>query len=787
MPMILRTRSAILLVVLSLLTGIPVFAQMETATLSGVIQDPKGAIVPDVEVVATRIETGTFITSKTNGAGIYFFTGLVPGHYHLTVRKPGFKEIAIKEFELHVQDKLEQNFSLEIGSVSETVTVDGNSPLVNTTDASVGTVVDRRFVESTPLNGRSFQDLISMTPGVVTQNPSTGSFNGQNGDFSVNGQRTEANYYTVDGVSANVSAGLGFGSFVGSNSAASGSLAAGTALGTTQSLVSVDALQEFRVQSSTYSAEYGRAPGGQFSLVTRSGTNDLHGTLFDYFRNDFFDANDWFSNLLGKPISAIRQNDFGWTLGCPVWVPRLYQGKDKTFFFFSYEGLRLVQPQAASTNQLVPDMFMRQQAPAALQPILNAFSLPNGKDFGTAAAPNLAQFIQSFSVPSNIDSTSIRVDHTFGPKLSLFFRFADTPTSTQSRGGSFTPSALTTTSFNTQTYTLGVVSQLSARANNDFRLGYARSDAKVGGALDNFGGAAPIDLASAMGASAAASPSSEISIIIPGAGSSVLQVPNSSNRLRQWNVVDTFSLALGRHQLRLGFDYRRIVSPNNPASPQTIAVYVGAQSLINNSATVSAVINSLSVTPIFNETAAFAQDEWRVAPRLNVSLGLRWEVDPPPHGANGNDAYTLFGSVSNPSSLTLAPRGTPLWRTTWYNFAPRLGFAWSARNNPGWETVVRAGGGAFFDTNNQTAAEGFSGLGFGAIGIYFGASLPLTPAQLGITPSVTAPLNSNVYFFPAHLQLPYTLQWNVAVAEHRSQKSDLTSNRFGEFRCQRVN
>src|SRR5258706_13680328 len=156
MPTTLRMRSIFRFVVIILLVGVPAFAQMETATLSGVISDPNGRVVPDVEVSATRIETGTAVTTKTNAAGVYFFTGLMPGHYHLMVRKPGFKEIAIKEFELYVQDKLEQNFSLEIGSVSETVTVSANGLNVNTTDASVSTVIDREFVERLPLNGRSF-------------------------------------------------------------------------------------------------------------------------------------------------------------------------------------------------------------------------------------------------------------------------------------------------------------------------------------------------------------------------------------------------------------------------------------------------------------------------------------------------------------------------------------------------------------------------------------------------------------------------------------------------------
>jgi hypothetical protein len=308
------------------------WGQTETATLSGVIQDPKGAVVPDAEVIVTRIETATATTTKTNGAGIYVFTGLQPGHYHLMVRKPSFKEIAIKEFELHVQDKLEQNFSLEIGSVSETITVNGDSNNINTTDGSVSTVVDRNFVANLPLNGRTFQNLVALSPGVVLTTPSAT----QPGQFSINGQRTDSNYITVDGVSANI--GLG-----SSGQAAGGSLSGGqaalTSSGGFNSLVSIDALQEFRVQTSSFAPEYGRTPGGQIALSTRSGTSQFHGTAFDYFRNDALDAADWFVNAdhLTKPRE--RQNDFGGVLGGPIRIPGIYDGK-RTFFFFSVSAIR---------------------------------------------------------------------------------------------------------------------------------------------------------------------------------------------------------------------------------------------------------------------------------------------------------------------------------------------------------------------------------------------------------------------------------------------------------------
>src|SRR6266699_3183819 len=316
-------------------------AQTEVASVSGTIVDRSGGLVPSVQVTVINTDTNEKYETKTNNAGVYNVPSVKPGHYRILVTKPGFKQIDLRDVTLNVQDSVNRNFTLDLGGVSETVIVNAGDALnINTTDASVSTVVDQTYVKNMPLNGRSFQDLILLTPGTVTQTPQNiaGSL-GRTGEFSVNGQRPESNYYTVDGASANVGAAAGF-SLI-SNSGASGSLAASTALGTTQALVSVDALQEFRVQSSTYSAEYGRNSGGQFAFETKSGSNQWHGTAYDYLRNDAFDANNWFNNYFGVKGAALRQNDFGGTLGGPIRIPRMYNGKDKTFLFVSFEGLRL--------------------------------------------------------------------------------------------------------------------------------------------------------------------------------------------------------------------------------------------------------------------------------------------------------------------------------------------------------------------------------------------------------------------------------------------------------------
>jgi hypothetical protein len=748
--------------------GLCALAQSTNATISGGVANSSGQFISDAEVDIANDATGVIYPAKTNSAGIYFVPILPPGHYHVQVSKQGFKTIIKPDVILNVQSAVALNFALPIGATSESITVDSPSSPINTADASIGTVVDRKFVENIPLNGRSFQDLISMTPGVVTQSPqSTSEVVGTGGDFSVNGQRTQSNYYTVDGVTANISSGNG-GAIGGA--ATGGTIGGSTAVGTTQTLISVDALQEFKVQSSTYSAEYGRSPGGQFSFLTRSGTDFFHWSAFDYLRNGFFDANDWFNKHYGEPAPALRQNDFGGTVDGPVWIPGLYNGKERTFFFASYEGLRLTQPTAA-VIQYVPDLFMRQQAIAAMQPILNAFPVPNGLDYGTATNPSLAQFIASYSLPSSIDSTSVRLDHTFDPKLSLFFKLGNTPSSTIARPNF----ARTTTSINAQTYTLGATSQFSSQTTNEFRLGYARSNSTQIGVLDNFGGAIPIDLAAALGAGSYQKVEPVILFNISGFGAPAMLPYDSSNSGRQWNLVDTISLLKGHHTVKFGLDYRHIKSPISPPTEKPYAIFGTTQQILEGTPGAPYVFSYLPSTPIFDQTALFVQDEWRAHSRLSLSLGLRWEVNPPPKEQYGNDAYTLSGNINDPSNLSVAPRGTPLWGTTWFNFAPRLGMAWTAHDQTGQETVVRVGGGVFFDSANEVAALGYNGLGFEAYQLLNGAQIPFTASQLDVPITVTAPYTSAVITaFPDRLQLPYTLEWNTSLQQAVGKSQSLT-------------
>jgi len=752
------------------------FAQSTNATISGGVTDPSGKFIQGADVEIANDATGVIYSSKTNGSGMYVVPILPPGHYHVQISKPGFRTIIKADVVLNVQSALALNFVLPVGSTSESVTVDAGSSLINTTDASVSTVVDEKFVKNIPLNGRSFQDLISLTPGVVTQSPQQGGSIQAQGDFSVNGQRTESNYYMIDGVSGNTSAGSanGTGGF-----GQTGSIAASSALGTTQNLISVDALQEFRVSSSSYSAEYGRMPGGQFSFSSRSGTNTLHGTVFDYLRNDLFDANDWFNNYYDISRPALRQNDFGGAVGGPVIVPRLYNGRSKSFFFVSYEGLRLVQPTNASA-QYVPSLSLRQSPTLndSMRALLNAFPLPTGNEIFQSGNPSeLSQFVKAFSLPSNIDATSVRVDHVISDKVTAFLRYSYSPTNISSRNLS-SPGQ---TQQNSETYTAGLDNSFSPKISNNFRIGFAASRALALFGLDSFGGAVPADLQTVVGAPGAYNTYSYFPFIdISGVGSTYIQSFKGGNSIRQWNLTDTIALSLGRHQIRAGFDERHLTSPLDPAALSVYPYFYTRTDLEASQTSYLFIRKTDPARPTFNEFSAFIQDEWQFRPQITVSAGLRWDINPAPGAADRQHPYTVLGSVYDPASLTLAPRGTSLWDTSWYNFAPRLGMAWKARSAPRWETVVRAGGGVFFDTGNQVGAYGFSGLGFLASNTPANSTMPFGASYYDFTTAVSAPYTSSFIFaYPRHMQLPYTLQWNFSLDQALGRTQVVTISYLG--------
>jgi Carboxypeptidase regulatory-like domain len=665
---------------LAALAALPLLAQ--NVSLSGRITDPSQARIGDARVAVISIGTNARYQASSDASGEYALANLPPSTYRIEVDKPGFKKLVKPDVILHVQDALKIDFEMSLGASTETITVEAGAPLVNAESGTVSTVIDRSFVENLPLNGRSFQTLILLTPGVVA---TATAFDDQ-GQFSVNGQRADANYFTVDGVSANFGV-TGYGPLVQS---AGGALPAFSALGGTNSLVSVDAMQEFRIQTSSFAPEFGRTPGGQIAIVTRSGTNAFHGTLFEYFRNDVLDANDWFANYNHLPKPEERQNDFGGVLGGPVI-------KDKTFFFFSYEGLRLREPSTQET--VVPDSASRLQAPASMRPYLDAFPIPNGPELGTG----LAQFNASYSNPSSLDAYSLRMDHLLSSKISLFGRYDYSPSTTEQRGpSSGSGSVLSSTQslpFSLQTLTVGLTDIINTGISNDVRANYSNDRASYKYALDNFGGAVALP-DSALFPNGFSSPNSVFQIVIDGAGEFATG-RYSTDEQRQINLVDNLSVTTGRHQLKFGADYRWLSPFSNPFDYLQLAIFSGMTTspggALSGTASLAVTYAAQSNTLVSQNFSFYGQDTWKIIPRLTMTYGLRWDINPPLKGKDlANDPFTVSG-LNDPATMALAPRGTPLYQTTYGNVAPRLGLAYQLSGRQDWGAVLRGGFGVFYD------------------------------------------------------------------------------------------
>jgi len=306
-------RLASLLPLVLLVTPLTAAAQFSSA-LQGTISDTQQAFVPDAIVRVTNTTTGVTREVATSADGVYRVPSLGAGVYTVEIEKTGFLKARRENLRLGISETLRLDFTLDPGALEQSITVSSEGAIVKTDSSTVSTVINRQFVENLPLNGRSFQTLIALTPGVVM----TKATFGEQGQFSVNGQRANANYFTVDGVSAN----FGLPVFEGLAQSGAGALPGTNIQGGFGNLTSVDALQEFRIQTSSFAPEFGRSPGAQISLVTRSGENHYRGSLYEYFRNDVLDARDFFDAK--KP--PLRFNNFGGTFSGPVILPHFGTG-----------------------------------------------------------------------------------------------------------------------------------------------------------------------------------------------------------------------------------------------------------------------------------------------------------------------------------------------------------------------------------------------------------------------------------------------------------------------------
>ena len=728
-------------------------AQVAGATLSGSVTDPSGASIPKAMVSIKNTATGEVREVSSNGDGFYSAPNLLPGDYEVTTSSTGFSKAEQKGIVLTVGAQQTLNITLKPGAVTETVQVMSAPPDVQTSSSAISSTVDSKTVRELPLNGRDWTSLATLEPGVVSvPNQATTSFNANKGNrgfgnqLSDSGHRPNENSYRLNGVSINDY----------TNAAPGG--ATGLNLG-------VDAVQEFSVITTGYTAEYGRTSGAIINAITKSGTNQVHGTGFFFDRDSIFDARNYFD---GPKIAPFRRIQFGGSGGAPI-------VKDRTFFFVSYEGFRQSQEASGSIN--VPDAAERALAVPAIQPYLalwpvapaNAPDVNGIQTFNVnvATIANENNFITKFDHRiSNSDSLTAGYFFDSGPQ-SQADPLANTVHQVYSRRqmGSFEETHI-----------------FSPQLVNTIRLGFSRALGKINDPVS--GDAVAKDAALAIAPGAGAPPE------IPVPGLTTAYGLGGFNRFTHaWNsfqASDDAFLTRGTHSIKFGFTFEYMqynvleqLSPNGRMNTYgSLAAF-----LSNTPDQLNALAPGGSHEVGLREKlfAGYIQDDWRARPNLTFNVGLRYEATTKPTDANTVPGYTVNGysvasagfqeiiSLSNCASSPTAcgPVGvnSPLLQNpTTKDFEPRLGVEWDPFKDG--KTSVRAGFGMFdvlplpyeFGLNTAATAP------FQIIGADAGATL-----GSGIDPNVN--FNEQKIrnrFIDAYPKRPYVMNWNANVQRQLS-------------------
>ncbi len=472
----------------------------------------------------------------------------------------------------------------------------------------------------------------------------------------------------------------------------------------------------------------------------------------------------------------MRQNDFGGVVGGPIL-------KDRTFFFFSYEGLRLRLPQFLTTT--VPSLSLRQEAPAPMRSFLDMFPRPNGPEYLNAngIGQGVAPFSASFSDPSSLDATSLRLDHKVSDRLHLSGRYNYAPSSSRNRiEGSL--NTINATRFLTKTLTGSAIYSPTPRLNNEIRLNWSRSDNVGSLEIDDFGGAKPLPDTALLPSFASASDSLfTFQIGFPGPFLAVGRFSDTAQR--QFNLVNNLSYAAGRHHWKFGVDYRRLTPVYKPTKYNLrfdVPDYDPAVSvpfLRSGQVLAYQIASDGPFYPIFNNLSLFSQDTWRINPRLTLTYGLRWEYNPPPSEKNNRFPYTVT-DFDNPSTIKIDRTGNPYPNATRDNFAPRVGLAYQLAEGR-WARTVRAGFGVYYDLGTDAAGSAamYANSPFRALQFAPGfVALPLDLKALkplsfdGAPPWI-------VRAYEREFKPPYTMQWNVAMEQSLGAQQTVTATYIG--------
>ncbi len=700
--------------VLILFVASPLYASGPTGTITGTVTDPSGAVVPKARVLVRNEGTNATRDAETNEDGDYTVALLPPGRYHVSVESAGFRRSVFHGVSLDVDQTVRLDFALRVGATSEEVIVTDTPPIVQTDTSTLGQVVNNRLVQELPLNQRNFLSFALLVPG--SQLPAEGSQNStQGGAISVNGAREQSNNFLLDGVDNN-----------------------DPYINQYVALPSIDAIQEFKVQSSDYSAEYGHAGGAQINVILKSGTNRFHGSLFEFFRNRNMDAKNYFDLPGCTPgsvpgtcgdIPRFDRNQFGGTLGGPL-------RKDKTFFFLAYEGLRLRQ--ATTREATVPTMAQWQAAEGLTQLTMlcpglpscqigqNVFHLyPSGNVGSDLANSNV--FLSSPVIRGTENLVSVKVDEhaTRGDTVSLHYSLADdNGFSPFDPVNAFTalPGYGSFTSTHGQNAGLDWTRVFRSTVVNELRLGFIRMRATV--LQQNHGEnisaqlgfpdvlTNPVDLGAP-----------NINLLdFDGIGEPVNYPQDRHDTTLQ--ISDNVAWTVGRNQFKIGTDIRRVRIDDYLDFlargdwfflGQTMAGILGMPSCSGTNGAPDAATCSLAqvlagvpdyALAVSGNTynslrshgvSAYVQDDIHVIPRFLLNVGLRYEFNSPPVEAENRFSVPDLIPSASPQFTVAGTHGIPraTYNPTYRDIAPRIGIAWRPLKSERW--VVRSAYGIFYD------------------------------------------------------------------------------------------